>query len=475
VPTDLYLLPLLIAMYSIATLTESNATHALYIRALLALVLVCGGIYALRRGYRVIELGRGDDPGESFFELGLLKAQSSTVGSLVMLTATVWAVLGYWTAPAYKSSDVEVAAVERMELELAAANVREMEWEEKLTRAQARAPGNDVLVKDVSSKLGVLVSQRDEALMQVGVLEQRISHMAEQNELIETQNEAIMSQLQKIDDPISAQREQDYRIQKATLISTIYDTVRQPLDDNNGWQLVPSSSVRARSNAVRALVMLKSDQDNVLGADWIQANLSGLRLEHANLEDVKLRGVDLRYARLRGAKLGTANLQGADLQGADLQDANLQGTDLRSANIQEADLQHANLQNATLWDADLRYANLQGANLRDADFWDAYLQGADLRYANLQGANFQYANLQYADLQGADLRRVNLQGANLEDANLEDADLRGANLRGAVFQFTSNTISIEVDEAYWDESTKWPRGFTPPTLERLPPPSEEDE
>ena len=84
-----------------------------------------------------------------------------------------------------------------------------------------------------------------------------------------------------------------------------------------------------------------------------------------------------------------------------------------------------------------------GANLAGADFtfW-ADLTGANLTGANLAGANLSF----FTPLIGANLSFADLTGARLFKANLTEANLTGAILRGA----------------FWDESTVWPEGFTPP-------------
>ena len=135
----------------------------------------------------------------------------------------------------------------------------------------------------------------------------------------------------------------------------------------------------------------------------------------------------------------------------DLQSSNLSGAYLYKPNLQWAFFYKTNLQGASLWGA-----NLQGAFLREAN-----LQGAKLWFANLQGAVFEYANLQ-----GAHLIATNLQGADLEEANLRGADLRGPEGRNLG---AKGLTAEQVAGAFWDETTKWPEGFSPPAPRRLPP------
>ena len=111
---------------------------------------------------------------------------------------------------------------------------------------------------------------------------------------------------------------------------------------------------------------------------------------------------------------------------------------LSGADLSGADLYGADLSGATLSWADLYGANLSGANLTRATLYGANLTGADLTGANLSRAT----------LTGATLSRATLSGANLSGATLSGANLSGANLTGANH----------------DQWTRWPAGFTPPTV-----------
>ena len=129
-----------------------------------------------------------------------------------------------------------------------------------------------------------------------------------------------------------------------------------------------------------------------------------------------------------------------------LHDGSLKRASLGGANLQSADLGDANLQEANLVNA-----NLQGAFLADANLQETFLGGAKLQETELRRANLQEASLFGANLQRAFLADANLQGAYLRDANLRGADLRRANLQ-----------EVWLEDARYDNATKWPEGFTPP-------------
>lgn len=119
-----------------------------------------------------------------------------------------------------------------------------------------------------------------------------------------------------------------------------------------------------------------------------------------------LPGIDWTGANLTNVFLSAADLTGSDLHDAELSDCQLANADMKTANLQNAELNHAVLIKAKLMEANLTHASLRESALFDADLTGAILVGADLT----------------------------------------DALLKGAILR----------------DIYYDRSTTWPEGFTPP-------------
>ncbi|MDP3183063.1 MAG: pentapeptide repeat-containing protein [Desulfobaccales bacterium] len=161
------------------------------------------------------------------------------------------------------------------------------------------------------------------------------------------------------------------------------------------------------------------------------------------------------------------DLRETHLAGADLRHAKFQGALLAEANLQRAVLWHANLQGANLWQAnlqraDLMSANLHGALLMSTNFQWASLSGAKLQWAQLTGANLQRTNLNGANLMGANLQKANLQETSLMGANLQGTILAEAKLQGADLQEAEGLTLGQIAGALWDESTHWPKGFSPP-------------
>jgi uncharacterized protein YjbI with pentapeptide repeats len=133
-----------------------------------------------------------------------------------------------------------------------------------------------------------------------------------------------------------------------------------------------------------------------------------------SLQSVDLSGAKLNSANLSGAYLVSANLSGADLSGAklsgaNLMAANLSGADLSGGNLSGAKLNSANLSGAYLMTANLSSADLGSANLSGAEFLNAHLSGADLGSANLSGAYLLGAKLSGANLMAANLKNVRFE------------------------------------------------------------------
>jgi uncharacterized protein YjbI with pentapeptide repeats len=183
------------------------------------------------------------------------------------------------------------------------------------------------------------------------------------------------------------------------------------------------------------------------------ADLSGLKLE-----DFDRDGSDLGGVNLTGARLDNVSLIGSVLDGA-----NLDGADFSAVALQSSSLRGATLRDARFWECDLVGADLRGANL-SLSFLPTEMSGANLAGSEIVGADLEGTDLFEADLSGANLSEADLRGAKLIGANLSGANLRGADLTGA-FLSGANLRGADLDGATWDDSTRWPEGFSPPSVE----------
>lgn len=178
-----------------------------------------------------------------------------------------------------------------------------------------------------------------------------------------------------------------------------------------------------------------------------------------------------------GRPLGDFDLRpGADLHGVNLRYANLQEVDLTGADLSHADLRYADLTGAILRESLFHKVLLRGAKLDDADFSDARMDWANLSHASLRGTILRSATMDYADLRYADLEEADLSGAflfyvkmdhaNLQRAALRTADVRYAELRHADLRDTNLTGVLRIEDMKFDrtlfnETTLFPSGFDP--------------
>jgi uncharacterized protein YjbI with pentapeptide repeats len=189
-----------------------------------------------------------------------------------------------------------------------------------------------------------------------------------------------------------------------------------------------------------------------------------------NFEFADFRRVDLTGARLDGAQLGFAALQNAFLEQAQLPGADLSIADFRGAYLADANLQGSILFQTKFHGAWLNHADLKGAQLHFAYLSGASLPGADLRgamldYAQLRGASLDGANLLGASMQGADLRVASLRNASLTGTNLANSKLGGSLIVGSNLWRARNADcgEAEVD----DPDTALPASTTRDDMEKF--------
>ena len=145
------------------------------------------------------------------------------------------------------------------------------------------------------------------------------------------------------------------------------------------------------------------------------------------------------------------DLSSANLQGARLKDTSLYQSDFRGSNLMHADLRDARLMESNLIDADLRGADLRGAVLWSADLSDSDLRGSDLRGADVLKAIF-----------GVPERTIPVGEMSITQ------ERQGGRLQGADLRELKNWTSEQLTGAFWDETTVWPLGYTPPCPSNLP-------
>jgi uncharacterized protein YjbI with pentapeptide repeats/energy-coupling factor transporter ATP-binding protein EcfA2 len=186
-----------------------------------------------------------------------------------------------------------------------------------------------------------------------------------------------------------------------------------------------------------------------IGADFTEADLTGVFAVTARLDCANLEGVDLTGARLSGANLVGANLNGARFIDMSLATALLSGT---TKDGTHGPTGVASLEGATFHHVNLMGACMTGMRMRDArwsevNFSRAEMSGCDLEDLEIAGAVFRSTMLRGALLTGtvmpqADFRAADLSNTGLADIAWEGANLRYANLSGASFHLGSTRSGL---------------------------------
>ena len=139
--------------------------------------------------------------------------------------------------------------------------------------------------------------------------------------------------------------------------------------DENGY--IPLSNFDLRHANFRKAIL--TDEDDCVGADLRNANLSYSDFRDAHMAYSILDGTQIQFAGFEDAILensvfGNVQMFITSFKGAHFSQANLEGTKFKNAFLNKADLSNAALSNA-----DLSRANLRGVDFRAAEPWRAKL------------------------------------------------------------------------------------------------------
>jgi hypothetical protein len=119
--------------------------------------------------------------------------------------------------------------------------------------------------------------------------------------------------------------------------------------------------------------------------------------------------------------------------------ANLEGVDLFGANLEETIFSFSNFRAAELSATHLLGTSFVYSDLENAKLSEAYLVGANFNMANLKGSRLDTSNLA-----GANLINADLSGCSLYNANLENA---------LIFQASFDNDTLLPDGNYWTTNT----------------------
>jgi uncharacterized protein YjbI with pentapeptide repeats len=171
------------------------------------------------------------------------------------------------------------------------------------------------------------------------------------------------------------------------------------------------------------------------GADFSNADMTGVDLYQGVLTGLNFSGANFAGADLRDAFLSELDLSEADFSGALLRWAEVYESDFSGATFAGATFEAATIGRSTFQNANVRNALFEGAKCSECDFRDADIRGVNFRFARLRGnfsgakaagARFDDTRIWNSNFGGADLRSARFPSADLENLDFTNADVRGA-------------------------------------------------
>jgi multidrug efflux pump subunit AcrA (membrane-fusion protein) len=172
-----------------------NVTITLLIYWSIAVGLIGGGLFALAKGCKLVLEGKGKTKEENSIEFFGIKANVSSVGSLVMITAFMWGWAAKLALPSYKDAVVEIHALrqELKQTETALASLKQSNFnkiaqvaklEERLTEAESALKQSE-MVSFLSGAKGEKKERAKE--LEAKIVEQDVA-LAELQEAVKADN-----------------------------------------------------------------------------------------------------------------------------------------------------------------------------------------------------------------------------------------------------------------------------------------------
>jgi uncharacterized protein YjbI with pentapeptide repeats len=129
----------------------------------------------------------------------------------------------------------------------------------------------------------------------------------------------------------------------------------------------------APSLAGACLTMVTARKAIFYGLDLGRVAIQAAKCDSADFRNCRLDAADMRGIQLAGARLNNASLREVDLRSLRIDAERQMHTDLNGAILRHADLTNTDLRGVSMISADLSFANLAGAKLNDADLTNARL------------------------------------------------------------------------------------------------------
>ena len=160
--------------------------------------------------------------------------------------------------------------------------------------------------------------------------------------------------------------------------------------------------------------------------------------------------VDLRGACFINADLSKVNFEGANLESSKMCWSKLDSSNFESANLRFADLKESSFIKTILVRAKLHGAKLQGAYMFMTQMQGARLDVTSMEAVFLMSANLEGAHLVSTHLEGSFIRLTNFDGACLSKVHFDGAIISASSFKG-----TSSSHGIEEIFLFKDEDSRY--------------------
>jgi uncharacterized protein YjbI with pentapeptide repeats len=224
--------------------------------------------------------------------------------------------------------------------------------------------------------------------------------------------------------------------------ATLYSTASYAAKDLSGVDL-SYNNLSGWDFAGQNLTDADFHDSDLSSANFFQADLTKVSFsDYTILSNTDFRSSNLTNAifgtsDLRSVKLTNANLSGARLDVADITGVDLAGTIIKNSHFRDNISQSQIYSSASYQSGDISGISLLFASFPGIDFSNKNLSTADLSYSDFSGASFSDANLTRSRLSSSDFTGANFEGANLSNSDLssrwQNANFDRAILTGARF------------------------------------------
>ena len=223
----------------------------------------------------------------------------------------------------------------------------------------------------------------------------------------------------------------------------------------------------ARANVKdRDLSGLTMEHMQLQQSDFTGCVMRNVNMVGVNFESATLFGCDMSFSQMKKGNFSRADLRGADIQHSDLTDADMSGADLRLGSsiirrkMKKAEDQYGNAKagHVTFNGTIMHNVNFRNVTAIGADFSDAILEHADFFKADIRDSNFRGANLQHVNLDECDMRNADFHAATLMGATMENIEMAGTKFDYTLMNESDtedfSEMELTVDELI-DKHTMW--------------------